>query len=62
MHPAFHQEIARSRQADMLREAKAYHLAQQAHAANPQPNLFQKLAGRLPQARLHRRPALGLAP
>jgi hypothetical protein len=30
MHPVFHEEIARSRQADFLREAKAAHLASEA--------------------------------
>jgi hypothetical protein len=60
MHPAFHQELARSRQAELLEEARRYHLGAQAKAANPQPSLFEQLVGRLPRRRLHR-PVLGLA-
>jgi hypothetical protein len=60
MHPLFHQEIARSRQADLLKEARLAHLATQARAANPRPSLFEKLSARLPQRRAIRR-LLGLA-
>ena len=59
MHPAFHQELARSRQADMLKEAKVAHLAAQAKAANPQPSLLEKFSSRMPIRRI--RPVLGLA-
>ena len=60
MHPTFHQELAHSRQADMLKEARLAHLASQARAANPQPSLLEKLSARMPQRRI-RRPVLGLA-
>jgi hypothetical protein len=59
MHPAFHQELARSRQADMLNEARLAHLAAEAKAANPQrSSLFEKLSSRMPPRRI--RPVLGL--
>jgi hypothetical protein len=60
MHPAFHQEIARIRQADMLEEARLAHLASQARAANPRPSLLEKLSARMPQRRVQR-PVFGLA-
>jgi len=60
MHPAFHQEIARSRQADLLEEARIAHIAAEVKAANPQPGVLARLATRLPHRRLHR-PVLGLA-
>ena len=60
MHPAFHQELARSRQAEMLREARLDRLAAEYKAANPQPSLLERLSARLPQHRLHR-PVFGLA-
>jgi hypothetical protein len=59
MHPAFHQELARSRQADMLEEARLAHLAADVKAANPQPSLFVKLSSRMSPRRI--RPVLGLA-
>jgi hypothetical protein len=60
MHPAFHQELARSRQADMLKEARLAHLAAESRAANPRLGLLEKLSARMPQRRLHR-PVFGLA-
>ena len=60
MHPMFHQEIARSRQADLLNEARLAHLAAQARAANPQPSPLAKLYARFPNRRALRR-VLGLA-
>jgi hypothetical protein len=60
MHPMFHQELARSRQADLLNEARLAHLATQAKAANPQPSPLEKLTARFPQHRAIRR-VLGLA-
>jgi hypothetical protein len=60
MHPAFHQELARSRQAEMLKEVRLAHLAAQAKAANPRPSLFEKLSARMPQRRIHR-PVFGIA-
>jgi hypothetical protein len=60
MHPLFHQEIARSRQADLLNEARLAHLATQARAAEPQPGPREKLSARFPQRRAIRR-VLGLA-
>jgi hypothetical protein len=60
MHPAFHQELARSRQAELLREARLHHLAAEYEVASPSPSLLEKLAARLPERRLHR-PSFGLA-
>jgi hypothetical protein len=62
MHPAFHQEIARSRQAEMLKEARLAHLAREARIANPRPGLIERLASRIPHRRRLRahRPVLGL--
>jgi hypothetical protein len=60
MYPAFHQELVRSRQAELLREARLHQLAAEYKAANPQPSLLEKLSARLPERRLHR-PSFGLA-
>jgi hypothetical protein len=60
MHPAFHQELAHSRQAELLKEAHFARLAAEYKAANPQPSLLEKLLARLPERRLHR-PVSGLA-
>ena len=61
MHPAFHQEIARSRQADLLREARMAHLAAEVKAEKTEPGMLEKLAGRLPHRRRLHAPAFGLA-
>jgi hypothetical protein len=60
MHPMFHQELARSRQADLLSEARRDHLAAQWKAANPQPSPLEKLSARFSQRSAVRR-VLGLA-
>ena len=60
MHPAFHQEIARSRQADLLREAQMAHLAAQFPRRGLRDTL-SGLAARLPQReRRSHEPALGI--
>ncbi len=60
MHPMHYGEIARSRQAHMLEEARLARLALEAKAASPQPSRLEKLYGRFLQRRT-RRPAVGLA-
>jgi hypothetical protein len=60
MHPAFHQEIARSRQADLLREAQMARLAAQVPRRGFRETL-SGLAARLPQrGRPSTEPALGI--
>ncbi|HEY2935975.1 MAG TPA: hypothetical protein VGJ25_05205 [Gaiellaceae bacterium] len=60
MHPAFHQEIARSRQADLLREAQMAHLAAQFPRRSFRETL-SGLAAHLPQrGRRSTEPALGI--
>jgi len=44
MHPAFHEEIARSRQADFLREAQVAALAAEARQNREGPSWGQKLS------------------
>ncbi len=61
MHPAFHQEIARSRQADFLREAELARLAAQVRHEHTWRQSLSALVARVPRlerARTHR-PALG---
>jgi hypothetical protein len=60
MHPTFHQEIARSRQTMLLREADVSRLVAEYKAANPRPGLLERLSSRIPQRRVTR-PALGLS-
>ncbi len=55
MHPMFHQELTRSRQADLLNEARRNHLAAQWKAANPQPSTLERLSARFSQRRVARR-------
>jgi hypothetical protein len=60
MYTAFHQEIARSRQADLLREARLAHIPAELKAEKTGPGLLERLTVRLPLRRLHF-PAFGLA-
>ena len=61
MYTAFHQELARSRQADLLREARMAHLAAAVKAEKTGPGMLEKLAGQLPHRRRLHAPAFGLA-
>ena len=44
MHPAFHEEIARSRQADFLREARVAALAAEARQNRDGPSWGERLS------------------
>ena len=58
MHQSFHQEIARDRHAQMLRDARQQHMATMAEAGRPSPvsslvTRSQALLGRLSSRRQH---------